>query len=114
MNKRPYLNHIISEVYVKDSLVFEDIELIIKKLEDFVKELNINIVQKTYYKFEPHGYTILFILSTSHLAVHFWPENNYFHFDIVTSKPGLTEELVSAGLMLHFPDADISVKEILY
>ena len=49
-----------------------------------------------YYQFEileniqkvfiPEGYTILYLLSESHLSVHTFPERNFMSFDIYTCR----------------------------
>tara|TARA_B100000575_G_C22594750_1_gene372817 strand:+ start:175 stop:537 length:363 start_codon:yes stop_codon:yes gene_type:complete len=44
----------------------------------------LNIINDVSHKFEPHGVTHIWLLSESHMAVHTWPENNYFAIDIFT------------------------------
>ena len=45
---------------------------------------NLTVVKEVCHKFEPHGVTHIWLLSESHMAVHTWPENNFFSIDIFT------------------------------
>jgi len=45
---------------------------------------NMNVVDKILHKFEPQGETCVWLLEESHMAVHTYPENNYFALDIFT------------------------------
>ena len=50
--------------------------------EALLKRSNFNILSFTDYKFEPFGYTALWLLAESHLAVHTFPEQGKAYFEL--------------------------------
>jgi S-adenosylmethionine decarboxylase len=42
------------------------------------------LIQKVSHKFEPHGLSLVYVLSESHLSIHTWPEKQYASVDIYT------------------------------
>jgi S-adenosylmethionine decarboxylase len=61
-------------------------------LDSVCQKLDLTILGKLEHKFDPHGYTTIRILSESHIALHYWPEYNFVHLDLVCCKEGLTVE----------------------
>jgi len=43
-----------------------------------------NILQEMEYHFKPYGYTAIFLLSDSHLAIHTFPEKNKTYIEITS------------------------------
>lgn len=64
----------------------EDFSLITPALfRKVIKKAKMNIVDEKFFDFgEGYGDTFVFILAESHLAVHTYPEYNYFSVDIYT------------------------------
>jgi S-adenosylmethionine decarboxylase len=59
----------------------------LKNLFDFICEkYNFNILNKIHHIFEPQGYTLLYLLSESHISIHTFPEKNYAAVDIYTCR----------------------------
>lgn len=74
-----------------ESIVFKQEEPAKFIADKFVKEINLTVVNSAYYKFpilneeqKVAGETLLQLLSESHLAVHTYPESNFFSLDIFT------------------------------
>jgi S-adenosylmethionine decarboxylase proenzyme len=44
------------------------------------------ILGEIEHKFDPEGYTFLFLLSESHLSVHTFPERKYLSLDLYTCR----------------------------
>ena len=44
------------------------------------------ILEEVEHVFQPQGYTLLFLLSESHLSVHTFPEKKYISFDLYTCR----------------------------
>jgi len=61
-----------------------------EKLNEILKFIctyyQFQILEKTQKKFTPEGYTILYLLSESHISVHTFPERNFLSFDIYTCR----------------------------
>lgn len=44
------------------------------------------ILDELEYSFTPQGYTLIFLLSESHISIHTFPEKNHISFDIYTCR----------------------------
>ena len=56
-------------------------------LDGICEELKLNVVQKCPYLFSPHGFSLVYVLAESHIALHFWPKEGYVHIDLLTCAP---------------------------
>ena len=77
----PLINHFSALIEVEN---FNNDSELSQALDNFAKELNLNIVEKFNYLFKPVGKTIVYVLSESHLALHTWPEHKLIHLDLVS------------------------------
>lgn len=57
-----------------------------KLLQNFLKEEKFGILNTTAHQFEPQGFTILILLSESHLAVHTYPEHDALYFSLYSCR----------------------------
>ncbi|MBI2414561.1 S-adenosylmethionine decarboxylase [candidate division WWE3 bacterium] len=96
----PIINHFIASFNVID---FKDSLIVLDDLgTSLCKLLNLKIVQRSHHEYGPIGKTLVFIISTSHLAIHTWPEYKYIHLDLLTcSKLELSqfEQALKASLI---------------
>lgn len=53
-----------------------------KKYNIILKESGFGVLSFVEYTFEPEGYTALWLLSESHLAIHTFPEENKSYIEI--------------------------------
>jgi len=110
------IKHKVIEIFgVKESLIVDSQSLIFR-VKKFVEKEKLKVVDFKHYDFKPYGTTIVFILSTSHLAVHTWPEYNYLHLDIVTcsnlsNNKNLTQIIKE---VFEVQKQNIKIKEIKY
>jgi S-adenosylmethionine decarboxylase len=44
------------------------------------------VLGKVEHQFDPHGITVIYLLSESHLSIHTFPEKKYFALDIYTCR----------------------------
>ncbi len=51
-------------------------------LDKMVTESGYNVLNKMEHHFEPQGYTCLWLLAESHLAVHTFPENGKSYIEL--------------------------------
>jgi len=61
----------------------EKLNLLLKKI---CQDNDFQILNENIHKFNPIGFSILFLLSESHLSVHTFPERNHISFDIYTCR----------------------------
>jgi len=83
-----------------------DIANIKKSSELLCKELNLKICSMTYHIFEPPykskydiSHSGVFLLSTSHLAWHTFPEDGRVHISISTCGPEISIEKLNSLLI---------------
>ena len=55
-------------------------------LNNICKKYNFTILNKSEHLFSPQGFTIIYLLSESHISIHTFPENQYLAFDIYTCR----------------------------
>lgn len=84
MNKRPFIEHIVIEIF--DIKGINKAENVYGKIKDFIKKCGLNVVGKTKYNFSPRGFTLAFVLSESHIIFHSWPEKDYLNIDFMSCK----------------------------
>jgi len=68
----------IADIWFKDNI--PNLDNLVNLVVD---QLNLNIVDKYTYKFNPWE-TIVYILSESHFIIHTYPEHKYISIDIYT------------------------------
>ena len=70
----------IEKLLINDNIKIESIVL------DSLKENNFGILEVTKHYFEPHGFTMMVLLSESHLAIHTYPEYNSIYFNMYSCR----------------------------
>ena len=88
-----YGKQLLVDLYGCDFKLLNDKNEIKKMIHFICDELDTNIVKEAYHEFEPIGITGFAIISTSHIAIHTWPEFNYAAIDIFSCKEGLPEAI---------------------
>lgn len=76
-----------------------------------IKNTPMEVLSSYFYKFKPHGITGFLLLSSSHLSIHTWPENNYLACDVFSCAPkDETKKIIDFLLenVIH-DEADIKV-----
>lgn len=61
---------------------YEKEEILIKELEKMLLQSGFTIINKVEHFFEGQGYTGLWLLAESHLAIHTFPENGKVYIEI--------------------------------
>lgn len=83
INKNTVSHHAICDLHgIKNIEKYDNVEKMKKLLHTATKRAGMVICGEVYKKFEPIGITYCLLLSTSHFAVHVWPEKQFMHIDI--------------------------------
>jgi S-adenosylmethionine decarboxylase len=69
---------------IKNSKYFDNQQIMEDILLSAAKKAKMTVVGSVWKKFKPQGLTGTILLSTSHMAVHFWPEKDFLHLDVFT------------------------------
>jgi S-adenosylmethionine decarboxylase proenzyme len=71
---------------IKNDVLIHDLDKIKTLLDTICNKYDFSILNKSDHVFEPHGLTILYLLSESHLSVHTFPERKYIAIDLYTCR----------------------------
>ena len=79
--------HLICDIKNISNLeLLHDVDAVTNILEEICQKYDYSILNKASHCFQPQGFTILYLLSESHLSVHTFPEKNYIAFDLYTCR----------------------------
>ena len=84
--------HLIANVYDVNVSFLEKMDANLPCLENIVNKLDLHVVSKTGFQFEPGGYTYAFVLSESHFTIHTYPEYNSCYIDIFCCNKNFNSE----------------------
>lgn len=95
--------HILIELTAKstNSEFLNQEEILTNTFEKYIKESGAILVNKYIHKFEPSGFTGMFVLAESHLSFHTWPDQGYASIDFYTCGKANPEVIIS-GLIKDF------------
>ncbi|EQA44050.1 S-adenosylmethionine decarboxylase proenzyme [Leptospira broomii serovar Hurstbridge str. 5399] len=93
-----YGRHLMTD-FVGCQIDLDDAEQIAKDMEEAIVSIGATILNKVEHRFDPHGVTILFLLSESHASIHTYPEFNSCFLDIFTC--GKTIDVIPFGAYLQ-------------
>lgn len=80
--------HLVVDAFGCSSAALDDADLLNRLLSEAVSALGAQVLHTYFHRFEPQGVTGAIIISTSHLAIHTWPETHYAAFDLFTCGDG--------------------------
>ncbi len=75
--------HVIMNVHnVKNSSLLTSLEHGAPVSDHIVHTLQLHVLEKAGHQFQPHGYTLMYLLSESHYSIHTYPEFQSCYVDI--------------------------------
>ena len=82
------------------------VEMIRPFMDRVVEELNLNVVGECSHQFEkndlPHGATMIYLLSESHLSVHTFVDEGKITLDLFTCSLGVENEKIKSIIKEYF------------
>jgi len=82
------------------------VEMIRPFMDRVVEELNLNVVGECSHQFEkndlPHGATMIYLLSESHLSVHTFVDEGKITLDLFTCSLGVENEKIKSIVKEYF------------
>jgi S-adenosylmethionine/arginine decarboxylase-like enzyme len=107
----PFFQHCIFQIRHVDPHLLVSCADTLPLVRRFIAETHLSMISRIHHDFTPHGNTILCILSTSHLAVHAWPEHGFIHLDLMSCEalPPVSRlrEIVSGIFATHAVDIQV-------
>lgn len=92
--QRPIINHHIVEIFDVEQEVFKNSENIVCLMEKFIEANSLKPLNTLTHRFSSHSVTIMYVLSSSHLVLHTWPELRYIHLDVMRCDEVATIETI--------------------
>jgi len=75
--------HIVLDFYGVDPKLISDVNLAKAILDEAIKKSGIKTLKSFFHKFELYGgFSGIYLLETSHVSIHTWPEIKYAAIDI--------------------------------
>ena len=68
--------------------------LLVKTMENWMQIADFHVVNKMIHHFEPQGFTALWLLQESHLAIHTFPEHGKTYLEISSCNQGKNDRFV--------------------
>lgn len=104
--------HVIADVYDIEADAVNDENLIVSALAEGITKSGATICGMQTKRFEPAGFTAMFLLSESHVSVHTYPDQNSLFFDAFTCGSRCNPERVIDHLVAALGDCKHSMKVI--
>jgi S-adenosylmethionine decarboxylase len=102
-NPMDYGNHIILDLYECDeSKLYFSNHNILAFIDYLVKSNYGTIESSNYHIFPNDAYTIMVLLSESHLTIHTFPENKYVSIDIYTCGSNVLTFNIATNIIQYF------------
>lgn len=111
---RKRFNHYIIELFNIKGNYLNNHKEIANKILLLLKILDLNVVKIVNHKYTPQGLTTAFVLSSSHLIVHTWPEYNYLHIDLFTCSAIKNEKETRKIINSLFIHKEMVIRKIKY
>eukprot|EP01060_Flectonema_neradi_P032466 TRINITY_DN5167_c2_g1_i2.p1 TRINITY_DN5167_c2_g1~~TRINITY_DN5167_c2_g1_i2.p1 ORF type:complete len:196 (+),score=21.95 TRINITY_DN5167_c2_g1_i2:41-628(+) len=85
---------ILADGYRADPDILNNNTLLLHILNSATECCGSTVLKHTDHAFEPQGATLLGLLSTSHYAVHTWPERSAFTLDVYFCTPNAVHQVL--------------------
>lgn len=77
-------------------------DVLFSHYEKLLKDSGFTIVESSNKMFYPHGFTALFLLSESHLAIHSFPEHGRSYIELSSCIDGPYQRFVANDTMERY------------
>lgn len=109
----PYFKHFVIEINCLPG-VASSLKWLRESSELLLDTIGVKIIKEIHHNFKPQGISILYILSSSHMALHSWPEHEYLHIDLIICSRANTTGNVEFALRSTFPGFNYKLNELKY
>ncbi|MDZ7612096.1 MAG: adenosylmethionine decarboxylase [Candidatus Moranbacteria bacterium] len=111
-NPNPDGLHILIELYGCNSSLLNSQKKIERVFSCSIKEENVILLKRSFYKFVPRGLTGFYLLSSSHISIHTWPEFQYCTIDAFTCAGEEATKRISNKIINAIKHESCEKKEI--
>lgn len=104
--------HLIIELSGCDFLILNNKKLLTSTLNAVCDVGEFTKLNSVEHSFSPHGVTMLYLLSESHISIHTWPEHGYAAVDIFTCGTPPSDQLIIEVIQNNLNPAHYDIKKI--
>ncbi len=108
----PYVDHLVFKLFNVPSQILTSKKALLKACGAFCTYHSLKVLDTKITKFKGGGHTIVFVLSTSNLTIHTWPEFNALHMVIVTCEPIAKRDFLYKNLSSLFKTTNIEITTV--
>lgn len=103
---------ILLELKGCDKHLLNDLDFVQETLVQIANEVGVNVIGKSFHKFDPQGVTGILAIAESHISIHTWPEYGYAAADVFTCGDPEQAYKASDLLVQRFHASDYSRTEL--
>lgn len=74
--------HIVVDLFGVNPKLISEVEVTKKILDEAIERSKLISIKSFFHQFSPHGVSCIYLLATSHVSLHSWPEIGYAALDI--------------------------------
>ncbi len=99
--------------FCSDSVSLDDKNMLSKIIDTMTAKIGLTKVGEIIHAFEPQGFSLVYILAESHIALHSWPEEQYAYITVSScSDMLLDEESCSSIIEQIMPISNLKIDTI--
>lgn len=105
----PFVDHVVAKVFGISASRLKNKRLMESLLKKFALEHRLKIVDTKTTEFRGGGCTFVFVLASSNLVAHSWPELGALHIDLVTCAPIYNKQLLLETIQKIFSPTNVEI-----
>uniref|UniRef100_A0A6C0KLF7 Adenosylmethionine decarboxylase n=1 Tax=viral metagenome TaxID=1070528 RepID=A0A6C0KLF7_9ZZZZ len=79
--------HLLCDIkQIRNRKLLSNIDEIKRLMDSVCNAHQYTILQKIEHTFDPQGFSVIYLLSESHMSIHTFPERDYLAFDLYTCR----------------------------
>jgi S-adenosylmethionine decarboxylase proenzyme len=108
------MDHFLIEIFNLNSRLLRTHASLQSCLNRLIELLKLKVLAQISHDFSPSGVTALYVLSSSHLAVHTWPKLGYLHMDLFSCAEMQNKSKCQNSLFHIFNTNKLQIKKWAY
>jgi S-adenosylmethionine/arginine decarboxylase-like enzyme len=110
--KFPFVDHYTFKIFGVPQHIALQKKVVLKITNDFCVAHRLKVVDTKVTQFKGKGLSITYILSTSNLLVHTWPELGAIHLDLITCAPIYNKDGMGETISKLFGTSNMEIRRI--
>lgn len=105
--------HIIVDLWGVDFSLLDDIHFLEYHLVNAADRSGAHVLNVSTKEFDPHGVTVLVLLSESHLSIHTYPEKNFAAIDCYTCGTTVEPQIAIDYIVSLLKPNEMHIKKLI-